>query len=69
VMISFPTRVATSSSPRLPLSVSIADYRGRVCVQGPVAGQGTTLPTYGVRVTAFVKGGATPGVRSWSPPV
>ncbi len=30
---------------------------------------GTALPIYGVRVPAFPKGDAVPGVRAWSPPV
>jgi hypothetical protein len=38
-------------------------------IEGRRSVTGTTAPTYDVRVLAFLKGGAFPGVRAWSPPV
>jgi hypothetical protein len=69
VMISPPSPV-TTSSPRLRLPAFGSHVCGVVCaLEGRPAGQGTTLPTYDVRIAAFVKGSANPGVRAWSPPV
>jgi hypothetical protein len=69
VMITSPSHV-TSSSPRLRLPAFGTHVCGVMCAaDGRPAGQGTTLPTYDVRIAAFVKASANPGVRAWSPPV
>lgn len=62
--------LTTNPSMRLLLSAPNADALLGVSIEGGGRGvSGTTLPTYGVRVPAFLTGGAFPGVRAWSPPV
>ncbi len=39
------------------------------CIPGSSPAEGAAMPTYAVRVPAFLKGSAFPGVRAWSPPV
>jgi hypothetical protein len=61
---------AASPSTRLPLSALNTGSQLGVSIEGGGRGtSGTTLPTYDVRVPAFLKGDAFPGVRAWSPPV
>ena len=68
MLITQPIRVTTSST-RLRLSALSSDSRGVVCTEGRYTGGGTAMPTYGVFVPAFAKGGAVSCVRAWSPPV
>lgn len=68
MVISYGTSATTPSTRlRLPaLGWSCVDVS---CIPGGSPSDGAAMPTYAVRVPAFAKGSAVPGVRAWSPPV
>ena len=66
-MLISQTTTATTSSVRLRLPAFPQGFGASI--EGRPMTAGTSAPTYGVRVPAFVKGDAAVAVRAWRPPV
>jgi hypothetical protein len=68
-MLISQTIAATTSSVRLRLPAFPQGSRFGASIEGRPMTAGTSAPSYGVRVPAFVKGDAVVAVRAWRPPV